>query len=519
MSSNRDISVFKFLGDLTTKHNCMFVSVPDFITSWSSHSDTETRTSMETMFVPLPYNTMSKIRVNNKFVTMYIPKLSETPSEMNNFRSDGFNIWNYNDPLVEKGDSTVRTKNSVIPKILENISEVSVEKTLENIDYNQYSYYVPAFGLAYGRQNNAIFKNINLSMDAPTTNSVAINTLSHTARIGSNNTHRIAFVGQDIYPIYSNYAYLCEFEMMGCAQIQPLMYFQLMNVPMWRGTYLAYSVTHTMTPGNMVTKVKAMKLSNRAVPYSNAWFVKNPQFDENELRKVQCLENLVEGISIGVIGTPSSESNSTNDSEDNIIQGNHSGTTPVLCGDSWAHGMMSHFKGDGIAVGSSRIADGTRYKNARQQIIDYLKKHPNPKFILIYSGRNHLHKSVSYFVGEYSKFVEACNGKTVYMIQEQWDCHYAVCRNDPNSRSFIADLNSAIKQVCNKYSNAHFLDLNANGFNTINGSTNYLRCCKNNGCGCTGTGEKDKSFHLTDEGYKQMLKTALTIIGETTYLK
>ncbi len=105
--------------------------------------------------------------------------------------------------------------------------------------------------------------------------SAVINTLSHIAKQGSGNEHKIAFIGQDLYPVFSNYSYICEFEMMGCAQIQPLMYFQLMNVPMWRGTYMIFNVTHTMTPGNMVTRVKAMKLSNRAIPYSNAWFTKN----------------------------------------------------------------------------------------------------------------------------------------------------------------------------------------------------------------------------------------------------
>lgn len=39
-----------------------------------------------------------------------------------------------------------------------------------------------------------------------------------------------------------------------------------------------------MTPGNMVTRVKAMKLSNRAVPYSNAWFKKNLNYDPDAVK-------------------------------------------------------------------------------------------------------------------------------------------------------------------------------------------------------------------------------------------
>ena len=315
VTSNSDITVFKFISDITTKHHCMFVAVPDFIIAWSHEEDTDVKTSLETVFVPMPYNSMGKMRVNNKFVTLYVPKLCETPSELNNFKEDGFNIWSYNDGMVINGDLTVRNNYNGLPHLLDNISEVVLEAFDQGVDLTEYAYYVPSFGIAYGRQHNHIFKNMNLSMETPAITSTVINTLSHIARIGSNNTHRIAFIGQDLYPTYSNYAYLCEFEMMGCAQIQPLMYFQLMNVPMWRGTYIIFSVTHTMTPGNMVTRVKAMKLSNRGIPYSNAWFTENPNFDPEALRKLQCLDQIASGnFSINVNGAANQDCNGDNGS-------------------------------------------------------------------------------------------------------------------------------------------------------------------------------------------------------------
>ena len=527
MSSNLDISVFKFMGDLTTKHNCMFVTVPDFITNWSVEADTDIRTSMETVFLPLPYNSMSKISVNNKFVIMYIPKLSETPSEMNNFRADGFNIWNYNDPMVEKGDSTVRTKNSGLPHILDTVSDVVAEQMTQDVDVTKYSYYVPSFGLAYGRQNNAIFKDIKLSMDAPATTSVVINTLSHTSRMGANNTHRVAFIGQDIYPVFSNYAYLCEFEMMGCAQIQPLMYFQLMNVPMWRGTYIIYSVSHVMTPGNMVTRVKAMKLSNRAVPYSNAWFTENPNFDEKELRKLECLNQLLEGVNVNVVGTVSSDDNNNSENiteNSNINAGGHTGGEPILIGDSWAVRMSKYWKGGGHPVGSTGVCDGVAANpSAVAQIKNELKSNPNPKFILLHSGRNggggNINKNC------YEKFIKACNGNTVYIMQEQYDCHPSACKNgDPHSKNVIDKLNAHIKTLCGntggKYKNAFFLDLNANGFHTINSDgTTRMNCCINNGCRCGGSGTGGDGFHMNGTNNRDMLRTALEIIGETAYLK
>jgi hypothetical protein len=50
--------------------------------------------------------------------------------------------------------------------------------------------------------------------------------------------------------------------MMGCAWIQPLMYFVLNNVPLFRGTYLIHNVTHHIEPGNMTTKFMGKRMSN-----------------------------------------------------------------------------------------------------------------------------------------------------------------------------------------------------------------------------------------------------------------
>ena len=327
MTSNRDIPVFKFIGDLTTKHNCMFVSVPDFISDWAHRDSTLAAESLASVFRPVPYSEMKPPEENNKFVTIYIPKLSESPSELNNFRDDGFNIWSYND--VNKNDQTVDTRMETLPEVFRSIDITKMDPTGK---LTRYGYYVPSFGLAYGRQNNHIFKSINLSMDAPIMTSAVINTLSHTSRMGARNTHRVAFIGQDIYPVFSNYSYICEFVMMGCAQIQPLMYFQLMNVPMWRGTYIIVSVTHSLTPGNMVTRVRAMKLSNRAVPYSNAWFTENPNFDINEWRKRECLNQLVnEGIHISVKGT-AVDTPPNDDGSNNNNNGGESGVGDIGSG-------------------------------------------------------------------------------------------------------------------------------------------------------------------------------------------
>jgi hypothetical protein len=73
--------------------------------------------------------------------------------------------------------------------------------------------------------------------------------------------------------------------MMGNAQIQPLMYFQLMNVPMFRGTYMIIKVEHNITQGNMTTVFTGMKMSKVQLPYTQYWFkTSEDKGDNNENR-------------------------------------------------------------------------------------------------------------------------------------------------------------------------------------------------------------------------------------------
>lgn len=366
--SNRDITLFKFLGDITTNHHCLFVAVPDFISGLASGgSDSSFRSrrdsikALEDLFKPVPYRDKDKPQEYNKFCIIYVPKLSETPTSMNGFREDWFNIWSYNSVVDNKGGQqntrpieTTRSNTAGeiaytssipenAPRILMDVNALFEENNsalptsnngtetetsaqvinegqnlTEISDVSRYGYTVPAFGLVYGYQNNHLFKNIQLNMETPIITSSVINTLSHIASKGASSAHRIAYVGQDTYPVFSNYSYICEFDMMGNAQIQPLMYFQLTNVPMWRGTYMIFNVTHTMKPGDMTTHVKAMKLSNRAVPYSNAWYTKNLNYRPDPVDAiVDCLDQISNGNIVSTnTFTPANDDNNQTETGD-----------------------------------------------------------------------------------------------------------------------------------------------------------------------------------------------------------
>lgn len=128
------------------------------------------------------------------------------------------------------------------------------------------NYNIPAFGVTYGMQNQNYFVDIDVSMDNPNVTDQVIQATFQIAdenyKNGASDTvSKIRSVGQDMYRVYSNHAYQCGVTMMGCAWVQPLMYFQLLNIPLFRGAYIIHKVTHNITPNNMVTKIVGTKVS------------------------------------------------------------------------------------------------------------------------------------------------------------------------------------------------------------------------------------------------------------------
>ena len=164
-------------------------------------------------------------------------------------------------------------------------------------------YKIPSFGVSYGKQYQSYFKDINVSMDNPMVTEQSIRTQYNIAnqysKNNSENGKKYTLIGQDLYTIYSNNSYTCTVKMMGCAWIQPLMYFQLTNVPMFRGAYLIQRVNHHIEPGNMETTFVGTRMSKSSTPIVDNIFIlsdndqtySNSIDKENEYKKAEITNN------------------------------------------------------------------------------------------------------------------------------------------------------------------------------------------------------------------------------------
>ena len=253
-------SLFHFLSRIVSDHGCIFLPVPDYV-GFNGETQQHDIETMEDLFRPLGYNAIEAPSNSNKFVVMYTHSPSHIATEDNGYKSDTYDIWSHE--LNSTTDTASRLFSTTNSSDFDRTRDIATRE----------GYNVPSFGVSFGRQNNHIFKNLRLTMDNPVMTEQAIKAMWHIALKGSSSTHSLSFIGQDTFNVFTNYSYSVEIEMMGNAQICPLMYFQLTNVPMWRGTYMIYKVVHSMTAGNMTTTITGVKMNKYAQPFNTSFFV------------------------------------------------------------------------------------------------------------------------------------------------------------------------------------------------------------------------------------------------------
>lgn len=266
-------SIFHFMSRICSEHGCIFLPVPDYV-GFNGETQQHDIEMMEDLFRPLPYNAMDAPSNNNKFVIMYSHSPSKTCSNGNGYKIDSYDIWSHAN-YKEGGHIT-----DIAGKLFRSTTNPDFDRLNDNATREGYN--VPSFGISFGRQNNHIFKNLSVTMDNPVMTEQSIKSQMLIAQKGSSSAHSICFIGQDTFNVFSNYSYSVTVEMMGNAQICPLMYFQLFNIPMWRGTYMIYKVVHNMTPGNMTTTITGMKMSKFAQPFNSSFLTLLNFFGDDE---------------------------------------------------------------------------------------------------------------------------------------------------------------------------------------------------------------------------------------------
>ena len=229
---------------LLAHHKVNFIPLPGYI-NYQSAADVS-----QSFDVIATKDIIDTLQSSPSFICMYVgDKSKHLDNEINGFKNDSFDIE------VLDGNLTINN----------NVNDFNSNTN----DTNK----IVAFAVNYGSMSQSIFTNINLSQKqySETEESLLV-----TDEISKQGALKKSFIGQNLYNIYQTRAYNATLTLMGNVQIQPMMYFQLNNIPMWHGVYLIYSVSHEITANSMTTTFTGQRMRQNKTPLvSNYSIYKN----------------------------------------------------------------------------------------------------------------------------------------------------------------------------------------------------------------------------------------------------
>jgi hypothetical protein len=246
---NTNISFYDLISRILTDNNFDFIALPSFI----NYNDPK---ELKDIFRPFPYYESSNIAAAGpSFVCVYIGQTSTKLDfgKDSEYPNDGFDLTG--DPVILPPDFGV------------------TKQPWEDVN--------AAFVVRYGQQNQNFFKDIILDQSEFSETAESLQITDNIAnRLSDTNK---SYVGQNLYNVYSVRSYKTEVEMLGDAMIQPMMYFQLENIPMFRGAYLITKVKHNIKPNHMLTTFTGTRIKAIETPIIDAAALYSALLDSFEL--------------------------------------------------------------------------------------------------------------------------------------------------------------------------------------------------------------------------------------------
>lgn len=120
----------------------------------------------------------------------------------------------------------------------------------------------------YGKENQSYFGNIKLNTNEHTNTHEALKLADLMSRKNAD-TNPLS-KGQNLFEVFSQRSYACTVEIpLGNICIQPIMYFELVGVPMFYGGYLITNVEHSMSGdvNKIKTRFKGTRIGRVGVPF------------------------------------------------------------------------------------------------------------------------------------------------------------------------------------------------------------------------------------------------------------
>ena len=182
---------------------------------------------------------------------------------------------------------------------------------------------VVGFDVDFGTRNQNIFSSINLDQIIGASTSEANKVITEIAIQAGGAKSSLGSVS--LYNLYKTRSYTVRVEALGCALLQPTMYFNLRNVPMFNGSYQIQSVEHRIEAGSFRTYFEGIRIPFYSLPKIDKQLISvNNNLLGELLKSIRRLKQT------SVIS--SAETTNSITIADSIQQNlNYTTTSPVLC--------------------------------------------------------------------------------------------------------------------------------------------------------------------------------------------
>lgn len=237
---NATSSLYTYVLSVLQTNHFVVLTIPNYVNFYNVQEvvkDPKPRIEGTTDFANTLFGTFLSVDYRDstaKLVCTFAGKASEQldiKSVDYRFRSDSFDLTRASDnPLVEN-------------QINKNDWDISNR--------------VVGFNVDIGPQNQGVFKSFSIGQNSALATSESLEILNQMANQGNNRGGATQSVS--LYNLYKNRSYTCNIDMLGNALIQPTMYFNLRNVPMFSGSYYITSVDHTISNGSFQTSFEGVR--------------------------------------------------------------------------------------------------------------------------------------------------------------------------------------------------------------------------------------------------------------------
>jgi hypothetical protein len=267
VADNPKMSLYNLMVDVLKESNFDFFPLPTF-SNFTNNNIQE----LTEMFKPI--TTFTPVKGGPNFICMYVGGTSKgldiKPIENVNCPIDVTKKTNPNDGFNLSDDQDLPEEYSDIDGQI----TPSESDRIENAGFT-------AFRVSYGNENQNHFKSVQLDQSEFSETNESLVVIEQLSQ-GGDPSNR-AFKGNNLHNVYLTRSYSCTVESLGNMQIQPLQYFELTNIPMFRGSYLITEVSHNIKPHYVGTTFKGTRQPLTTVPIvTDVLSVMNLSFNDAE---------------------------------------------------------------------------------------------------------------------------------------------------------------------------------------------------------------------------------------------